>query len=1453
MKLFLNSLLLSLICLQGFSRAFYFSATGNDSRTVTEATNSGTPWKSIAKANALFAGTAGITLAAGDSVLFKGGDSFYGALLIKKSGAAGKNIYVGSYGTGMATLTGMHQFTSWTQNGNIWTSEAFAPSATPLILTINASLQRIARWPNDNNTSPGFGYIRASSVSGAGTGSTATFVVNNWSTLTGHPANTSSIYTNGGTIYTRINRYMGALKHITAASFSSDGTTATFTTDNAAAGDFNTSERGFFLENAKEFMDQEGEWVYDAVNKNVSVYFNSGNSPSGKIIEVPELGTVIDAGTSTYVTIDNLNVKGGNGSVVSMGTGSNVTVTNCTISFGRQNLSANASNSLVQNNTLNESTSYAITSTTSGKSNITFSDNLITNVNKYLGVGSGGNRSGCGIDLAGDNKNVIYNTFRNITYAAVNIGLGTPQLIAYNIIDSCGIRIDDGGPLYTDEKGSGSVYVPGYETGRVVKQNIIKNVVGDPNHGTFETTNSTNNLYLDQFTHHIRWDGNIIIGGTKSGTGFLANDPTYDTIVNNIFWNMSNRSYHIEAKHSDVTRTNYTKTIQGNIVKNNVFFYTQPVQQAEFVTNSVSPDVNKYGTFANNYFIAPYDRDGKFFQVDGSQYTLSGFQGSYTSLEKGSKLSPNPTNFVASSQPVGNYTKLIYNDHKKDSVIDLGNKVWYTADGDSLKGKVTLAPFTGEALVYKRDLGTNTDVTGPTVALTSPVNNATFTAGDDITLTATANDASGIDRVEFYYSGTLIGTATGSSPYSVVWNNVPATSYALTAVAYDNAGNLTKTGVTSITVNTAPKAPVVNITNPAANTTFSITDTVTINASASSPNTGGTITKVEFFQNNISLGSDISTPYTFSWKNPPAGTYTLKVVATDNLGQVSLPATVNITVTSSIANKAPTITMGALSSLYVAGSAINLTATAADADGTVKKVEFYSNTGILIGSDTTSPYSYTWIPAAGSYTVTAKATDNAGGSTMTSGTPVLIDAPPTVTLTSPVSGAVYTTTDSIHYAATTTDADGTVDSVQFYDGNTLIWTEKVTPWDVKRAPLSVGTHTITAVAYDNHKIKDTSAVATITVSSGAPITKRIALSADGNIHDRDDITAVAVEIGLIAKSNLQGSLVYFGYNDHWWSTTAAQQADETSSVLTNMRAWGGFDTTRFISVQNHHSQAVAMLTAEINKSTATDSLIICGLGPMQVIGEAIAASNAASRQYVRVVSHSTWNNEHAGNTGASEGLALPRYNLDATNSTGSGTTFISSMGVNITKIKDQNATVSAAYSSYYWMRDATDSRVRLMWDAGQLANKTNYDCSDAGVVWYILKNDQDGSPSKLQTFFSQGNNQAPTISLTSPAANATFTTPASISILANAADADGSVDRVEFYNGTTFLYTAPAAPYSYQWTGVTAGPYTITAKVYDNLGASVSTSVNITVNASVGPDLPQADKYYIKNKKFYKK
>ncbi len=70
-------------------------------------------------------------------------------------------------------------------------------------------------------------------------------------------------------------------------------------------------------------------------------------------------------------------------------------------------------------------------------------------------------------------------------------------------------------------------------------------------------------------------------------------------------------------------------------------------------------------------------------------------------------------------------------------------------------------------------------------------------------------------------------------------------------------------------------------------------------------------------------------------------------------------------------------------------SLLTINATALDADGAVVRVEFYAN-GNLIGTSTGNPYAILWNAAPGTYTLTAKAFDDAGAAT--------VSAPVTVTV-----------------------------------------------------------------------------------------------------------------------------------------------------------------------------------------------------------------------------------------------------------------------------------------------------------------------------------------------------------------------------------------------------------------------------------------------------------------------
>jgi subtilisin family serine protease len=102
------------------------------------------------------------------------------------------------------------------------------------------------------------------------------------------------------------------------------------------------------------------------------------------------------------------------------------------------------------------------------------------------------------------------------------------------------------------------------------------------------------------------------------------------------------------------------------------------------------------------------------------------------------------------------------------------------------------------------------------------------------------------------------------------------------------------------------------------------------------------------------------------------------------------------------------------------------------------------------------------------------------------------------------------------------------------------------------------------------------------------------------------------------------------------------------------------------------------------------------------------------------------------------------------------------------------------------------------------------------------------------SFNAPGVNVPPSVQLTSPANGASFTSPATIALAASASDPDGSVAQVAFYSGQTLVGSDATAPFTFSWTNVPPGNYTLTAVATDNLGAT-NASVPISVQVVAPP------------------
>jgi len=104
----------------------------------------------------------------------------------------------------------------------------------------------------------------------------------------------------------------------------------------------------------------------------------------------------------------------------------------------------------------------------------------------------------------------------------------------------------------------------------------------------------------------------------------------------------------------------------------------------------------------------------------------------------------------------------------------------------------------------------------------------------------------------------------------------------------------------------------------------------------------------------------------------------------------------------------------------------------------------------------------------------------------------------------------------------------------------------------------------------------------------------------------------------------------------------------------------------------------------------------------------------------------------------------------------------------------------------------------------------------------------------LELIASTENNR-PSVTLLSPSEGAFYTEPATITFSASASDSDGSVARVEFFQGITKVGEDTSAPFAFDWPSVPLGNYALRAIAFDNLGARGTSAV---VNVSVGISTP---------------
>ena len=201
------------------------------------------------------------------------------------------------------------------------------------------------------------------------------------------------------------------------------------------------------------------------------------------------------------------------------------------------------------------------------------------------------------------------------------------------------------------------------------------------------------------------------------------------------------------------------------------------------------------------------------------------------------------------------------------------------------------------------------------------------------------------------------------------WGESSTGTWTLKIADLSNTGNstggtltsaeLTVFGSSSTPVN---PAPLVQITQPAANQIFSPNTSLTVNVSASDLAIGGvpgSVTSVQLFDNETLVGTDSSAPYSFNF-TPSLGSHTLVAVATDSEGATGTSTSIGF----NVVNQTPVITAATLSAAGQSFSDVPLTvssvvATDAENDAIEYAYQWQSSTNQTL---------YTDVPGASSST-----------------------------------------------------------------------------------------------------------------------------------------------------------------------------------------------------------------------------------------------------------------------------------------------------------------------------------------------------------------------------------------------------------------------------------------------------------------------------------------------------
>lgn len=568
-----------LLNLTSNANSYYFSASGNDGYSSSQAQNPATPWQSIAKLNSFFG-----NLGAGDVIYFNRGDRFYGSIVATTSGTSGNPIVISAYGSGNSpVITGLTTLTSWSSLGNgVYSSSASGVKNTVNLVNLNGKPQQVGRYPNTDATNGGYLTYETSSGTSSITDDQLSNSPNNWT---------------GAEVVIRKQHYLLERCLITGQS----GNTISYTstpTINPANGtskiEVGTNGFGYFIQRDPRTLDQLGEWYFNPVQKNMQMFFGNSN-PASYNIQVSTVDTLVNLQNNNYINISNLSFEGANFANIYAKDGGNINVQNCNIVTGGAKgiFMFNCPNVVIDNVSTNYVMSNAIDVTNRAANNVTITNCNITNTGIYGGMGSfweNGDYKGIFVEV-NSTALIQYNNIDHTGYIGIHFQ-GNNISIKNNFINYYSFVTEDGGGIYTYCTYSE------YFVNREIRDNIVLNGIGAPA-GTGGDVN-VQGVYLDGSTMNVDVLNNSVANiGTN---GFYCNNPSNVKIQGNTSFNNGNCI--------GLTQYSDGPVISNFNISNNVFFPKYDYQNNFFYANtglnvpypiSIETAMQQIGYVDNNY------------------------------------------------------------------------------------------------------------------------------------------------------------------------------------------------------------------------------------------------------------------------------------------------------------------------------------------------------------------------------------------------------------------------------------------------------------------------------------------------------------------------------------------------------------------------------------------------------------------------------------------------------------------------------------------------------------------------------------------------------------------------------------------------------------------------------------------------------------------------------------